>query len=104
MQQEGYDAHDFNIFDDRTAEIWRKPYLDGSARELTSGDTRSVEQLREAVERMMISGREKQPRVRAVVHTARSDAADVKVTADINHTPKRSCATPGVISRSTQQH
>jgi hypothetical protein len=85
VQQEGYDAHDFNIFDDRTAEIWRKPYLDGSARELTSGDDRTPDQLRQAVERMMIDGRNRQPRVRAVVHTARTDAADVRVTADINH-------------------
>jgi hypothetical protein len=70
VQQEGYDAHDFNIFDDRTSEIWRKPYLDGSARELTSGETRSTDQLRQAVEKMILDGRNKQPRVRAVVHPA----------------------------------
>ena len=35
IQQEGYDAHDFNIFDDRAAELWRKPYVDGAVRELT---------------------------------------------------------------------
>ena len=86
VQQEGYDAHDFNIFDDRTAEIWRKPYLDGSARELTSGDERSTEQLRQAVEKMMIDGRNKRPQVRAVKHSARCDSADVKVTVDIDHT------------------
>lgn len=85
VQQEGYDAHDFNIFDDRTAEIWRKPYLDGSARELTSGDDRSTEQLRQAVEKMILSGRNTRPRVRAVVHPARTSAADVRVTADIDH-------------------
>jgi len=29
VQQEGYDAHDFNLFDDRSSQLWRKPYEDG---------------------------------------------------------------------------
>jgi hypothetical protein len=37
VQQEGYDAHDFNLFDDRSSQLWRKPYVDGAVRELTSG-------------------------------------------------------------------
>ena len=49
VQQEGYDAHDFNLFDDRSSELWRKPYVDGAVRELTAGDSRSQEQLRRAV-------------------------------------------------------
>jgi len=40
IQQEGLDMHDFNIFDDRAALLWRKPWTDGMARELTSGDNR----------------------------------------------------------------
>jgi len=35
VQQEGYDAHDFNLFDDRSSVLWRKPYIDGAVRELT---------------------------------------------------------------------
>jgi hypothetical protein len=53
VQQEGYDAHDFNLFDDRSSVLWRKPYVDGAVRELTSGDTRSQEKMRQMVERMM---------------------------------------------------
>jgi hypothetical protein len=35
VQQEGYDAHDFNLFDDRSSVLWRKPYIDDAVRELT---------------------------------------------------------------------
>jgi hypothetical protein len=38
IQQEGYDAHDFNLFDDRASLLWRKPYVDGAVRELTAGN------------------------------------------------------------------
>jgi hypothetical protein len=55
VQQEGYDAHDFNLFDDRSSQLWRKPYVDGAVRELTSGDSRSQEQIRQAIEQMMIA-------------------------------------------------
>ena len=55
VQQEGYDAHDFNLFDDRSSQLWRKPYVDGAVRELTSGENRSQEQIRQAVEQMMIA-------------------------------------------------
>jgi hypothetical protein len=53
VQQEGYDEHDFNLFDDRASQLWRKPYIDGAVQELTSGDTQTVDQLRSAVEQMM---------------------------------------------------
>lgn len=39
VNMEGYDAHDFNLFDDRSSQLWRKPYVDGAVRELTSGDS-----------------------------------------------------------------
>jgi hypothetical protein len=57
VEQEGYDAHDFNLFDDRSSQLWRKPYVDGAVRELTAGDSRSQEQIRQAVEQMMIAAR-----------------------------------------------
>jgi hypothetical protein len=82
IQNEGYDAHDFSIFDDRASLLWRKPYLNGSARELTSGDDRSSEQLRSAVEKMMVNGRNKHPKVRAISHPAKQDNANVQVTVD----------------------
>jgi hypothetical protein len=84
IQQEGYELHDFNIFDDRASQLWRKPYLDGSARELTAGDNRSTEVLRQAVESMMVSGRDKSPKVRASKHVSASGAANVKVTMDVD--------------------
>src|ERR1700752_705529 len=64
VQQEGYDAHDFNLFDDRSSELWRKPYVYGAVRELTAGDSRSQEQLRRAVEQMMLAAGNKNPDVR----------------------------------------
>ena len=55
VQQEGYDEHDFNLFDDRASMLWRKPYVDGAVQELTAGDSRSEDQLRMAVEKMMLT-------------------------------------------------
>ena len=55
LQQEGYDAHDFNLFDDRSSQLWRKPYVDGAVRELTAGDSRTQEQMRQAVEQIMLA-------------------------------------------------
>jgi hypothetical protein len=55
VQSEGYDMTDFGIFDDRAATLWRKPYLDGAVRELTSGNHKSVEQLRLTVEQMILA-------------------------------------------------
>jgi hypothetical protein len=55
VQQEGYDEHDFNLFDDRASVLWRKPYVDGAVQELTAGNTRSEDELRAAVEQMMLA-------------------------------------------------
>ena len=55
LMQEGYDLHDFNIYDDRANMVWRKPYLDGAIRELTSGGNKTVEDTRRAVEEIMLA-------------------------------------------------
>jgi hypothetical protein len=73
IQQEGYDAHDFNIFDDRAAELWRKPYVDGAVRELTSGDSRSAEDLRRSVEQIMLAANDRNADVLATLHAGRVD-------------------------------
>ena len=64
VQLQGYDEHDFNLFDDRSDTLWRKPYVDGAVRELTSGDTRSQDQIRQAVEQMMLAAGTSNPDVR----------------------------------------
>jgi hypothetical protein len=86
IQQEGYDAHDFNLFDDRASLLWRKPYVDGAVRELTSGEDRSPEELRRTVEQLMLAANDRNPDVRAIVQVARNDRTSVKVTADIDQT------------------
>ena len=73
--------HDFNI-DDRAALLWRKPWTDGMARELTSGDNRSVDELREAVERMILTKRDKNPKVVAKQHPAHADQGTVRIDVD----------------------
>lgn len=88
IENEGYELHDFNIFDDRASQLWRKPYLDGTARELTAGDSRSTEALRHAVEQMMVNGREKSPQVRASKSNSQSQETSVKVTIDVNEQRK----------------
>jgi hypothetical protein len=86
IQQEGYDAHDFNLFDDRAALLWRKPYVDGAVRELTSGEDRSPEELRRTVEQLMLAANNRNPDVRALVHAGRTDRTNVHVTADVDQT------------------
>lgn len=81
VQQEGYDAHDFNLFDDRSNTLWRKPYVDGAVRELTAGDTRSQEQLRQAVEQIMISAGNNNPDVRYTTRKAHRSRANITVNA-----------------------
>lgn len=61
VQQEGYDEHDFNLFDDRASQLWRKPYIEGAVQELTAGNTRTVDQLRSAVEQVMIAAGDRNP-------------------------------------------
>lgn len=63
IQNEGYDYHDFNIYDDRASLLWRKPYLDGAVRELTSTGNGSTERLRQSVERIILEGQDKNPTV-----------------------------------------
>ena len=84
MQQEGYDAHDFNLFDDRSSVLWRKPYVDGAVRELTSGDTRSQEQMRRMIERMMIASGTTNPDVRYTTRKMFRSRANVVIDADVD--------------------
>jgi hypothetical protein len=84
VQQEGYDAHDFNLFDDRSSQLWRKPYVDGAVRELTSGDSRSQEQIRQAVEQMMIASGTTNPDVRHTSRKAHRARGHVNVDVDID--------------------
>lgn len=84
VQQEGYDAHDFNLFDDRSSVLWRKPYVDGAVRELTSGDSRSQEQIRQAVEQIMLSAGDGAPDVRYTTRKAHRARGNVTVDAHID--------------------
>lgn len=85
VQQEGYDEHDFNLFDDRASLLWRKPYVDGAVQELTSGDNRSTEQLRVSVEQMMIGAGNLNPDVRTVASASPRSRANVRVDAEIDN-------------------
>ena len=79
MQQEGYDAHDFNLFDDRSSMLWRKPYVDGAVRELTAGDSRSQEQMRMMIERMMLAAGTDNPDVRHTTRKARRSRVNITI-------------------------
>lgn len=76
---EGYDEHDFNLFDDRAALLWRKPYVDGAVRELTSGDNRSAEQLRRAVEQLMLQQRNRNADIRSISQASHGGHTSVRV-------------------------
>ena len=52
------------------------------ARELTSGDNRTTSELREAVERMILTKRDKNPRVVAKQHPALQDQGTVRIDVD----------------------
>src|SRR6185437_13725230 len=85
IQQEGYDAHDFNLFDDRASLLWRKPYVDGAVRELTAGNSgRSVEQLRRAVEQLMLAAGNRTPNVRAIQSSSHRSRSNVRVDVDVD--------------------
>ena len=88
VQQEGYDAHDFNLFDDRSTQLWRKPYVDGAVRELTSGTSQSQEQIRQAVEEMMLAAGNSNPDVRLTSRKARRSRGDITVEARIDEEPQ----------------
>jgi hypothetical protein len=84
VQQEGYDAHDFSLFDDRTAMLWRKPYVDGAVRELTAGNSRSAEQLRLQVEQLMLASHNRNSQVMTSVHAAHSQGGNVRVDVEVD--------------------
>jgi len=87
IQQEGYDAHDFNLFDDRASLLWRKPYVDGAVRELTAGNNgRSVEQLRRAVEQLMLEAGNHNPNVIVTSGAARRARGNVRMDVDVDKT------------------
>jgi hypothetical protein len=79
LQYEGYDMHDFNIFEDRAALLWRKPWLDGAVRELTSGNNKSVENLRRSVEQIMIAARNRNPNARVIGNSSHRAMGNVRV-------------------------
>lgn len=60
--------------------------MDGAVRELTSGEDRDPEQLRQAVESMMLSAGDRRPDVRTTIHASHSNHTNVKVMADIDQT------------------
>lgn len=82
VQNEGYDYHDFNIYDDRAAILWRKPYIDGAVRELTSGGSQSTERIRQTVERIIIEGQDKNPGVVASTQASRTSGSNVSIDID----------------------
>lgn len=84
IQNEGYDMHDFGIFDDRAALLWRKPYIDGAVRELTGSDDRSVEQIRQSVEAMILSAHDKNPQVAITSTQARNSRGNIRIDANID--------------------
>lgn len=85
VQQEGYDEHDFNLFDDRASLLWRKPYVDGAVQELTSGNDRSSDQLRISVEQMMVAAGNLNPDVRTVAQAAPKSRGSIRVDAEIEN-------------------
>lgn len=81
IQQEGFDAKDFNIFDDRANILWRKPYIDGAVRELTSGDTsKSLEQNRKMIENILIAAKNRDPKVSMTSNLSTSSIATTNVS------------------------
>lgn len=84
IQQEGYDAHDFGLFDDRAALLWRKPYIDGAVRELTGGNRKSVEDIRQSVEAMIIEAHDKNPKVVLTSNQSKRDRGNVRVDVELD--------------------
>lgn len=84
VQQEGYDEHDFGLFDDRAALLWRKPYIDGAIRELTGSDRKSVEQVRKSVEEMIMAAHDKSPQVIYTSNQANRSRGNVRVDVDMD--------------------
>jgi hypothetical protein len=85
VRQEGYDEHDFNLFDDRASLLWRKPYIDGAVQELTAGNNRSADELRAAVEQMMLAAGNRNPDVRVTGNAAERSSGNIRVDAEIEN-------------------
>ena len=84
IQNEGLDSHDFNFFDDRAALLWRKPWINGAVRELTTGDSRSTEDLRLSVEQLMLSSQDHRPRIGAISQASRVSTSEITLDAEVN--------------------
>lgn len=82
IQNEGYDFHDFNIYDDRAALLWRKPYIDGAVRELTSSGDQSTERIRQTVERIIIEGQDKNPGVISSSQVSPVSSSNMQINVD----------------------
>jgi hypothetical protein len=82
IQNEGYDYHDFNIYDDRAALLWRKPYIDGAVRELVSSGSQPTERIRQTVERIILEGQDKNPQVVASGGPNRVAGSNVSINVD----------------------
>ena len=82
IQNEGYDYHDFNVYDDRASLLWRKPYIDGAVRELTSGGNTNAERLRQTVERIIVEGRDKNPTVTTNSQPSLTSGSNVRIDVD----------------------
>jgi len=82
IQNEGYDYHDFNIYDDRASLLWRKPYIDGAVRELTSGGGDTAERIRQTVERIIIEGQDKDPSIGVSSQAAPVGGSNVAINID----------------------
>lgn len=57
LKWEGKDLHEYGVYRDRASLLWRKPWLDGIVRELTSGDRRSEEEMRRTIEKAIAEAR-----------------------------------------------
>lgn len=86
IQNEGYDAHDFNIFDDRAAMLWRKPYIDGAVAELTVGGdvNRSAEQIRRSIEQLMMRSVDKNGQAQVISQASHKNKGNVKININID--------------------
>lgn len=82
IQNEGYDLHDFNLYDDRSALLWRKPYIDGAVRELTSGGGQSAERIRQTVEKIILESHDRNPSIMTSTQMGRSDNSSVTVNVE----------------------
>lgn len=63
---------------------WRKPYVDGAVRELTSGEKRSPEQLRQAVEQIMLGANNRNADIRTTIQPSTRASANVRVDVDVD--------------------